>query len=160
MNKKIFVLIAILSIVILVTGCKSNTIVSNEKTMVCTKENIDNDGYVTNEIIEITYNPAKVLKVNQSSIIETNPTYIDFTIGFMSGFKSAFDNIDGIKFDINKVDNNKIKTVVEIEYEKIDFNKLKEALNGLSTDNNALYSNTNYTIDQFKENILKDYTCK
>ena len=53
----------------------------------------------------------------------------------------------------------KIKTEIEIIYDKIDIDDLKEKLGSIA-DGNNFYTSINYTIDEFKEAHLEGYTCK
>ena len=127
--------------------------------MICTKEATDEEGYKTTENVEVIYNSNKVLEVTSTNISETNSNYIDIALGFSNVFITAFNNIEGIKATVEKIGNNKIKTEMKIEYEKLDVEKIKNNFS-LTNDNEGLYSSVNYTIDQFKEKNLNGYSCQ
>ena len=105
-RKYLFNLLSILLLVLVVTGCNGESSNSNgdssendlslmKKTMTCTKEEIDEDGYKTNETVVITYNKTKVLKVKSTNITETDPEFIDFT-RFYENFIEKFNEVEGI----------------------------------------------------------------
>lgn len=152
--KKVLILFIGLFMVIITSGCDSNT-----KSMKCTKESVDGEGYKTTENVNVTYNSKKVLKVEQINIAETDPTYIDLALGFSNVFLQTLNDINGITITMNKIENNKIETKTKIDYEKLDIEKIKNNLSDLTTNDENLYSSVNYTIDEFKEKNLNGYTC-
>ena len=164
MHKKVLI-ITIVFLVLVVTGCdtKSNIgskILNSKKNMTCTKEITDEDGYTSTETIEITYNDSKVLKAKSTEITETDPNYIEIQLGFGKAFAEAFNEIDGIEVNYSKVDDNKIKLTMEIEYEKIKPEQIKDVLGDLYSEEDSFYKKSDYTIEEFKTENLNDYICE
>ena len=160
----IFLMIASLG---LMTGCdkdNANTsnggILSTKKTLVCSKENTDEEGYKTLENMEVVYKGTKVLSVKSTSTSETDPSIINFTLNIGKAMADKFSEIDGIYMNYEKVENNKIKITTEVDYKKIDINQMKEKLGSLFSEEDSLYSKNDITIDEFKANNLEGYTCK
>ena len=58
-----------------------------------------------------------------------------------------------------KEDNNKIKFVMTVDFAKLNTESIKDAFGDLYDENN-FYSEKDITLEKFKENNLKDYTCK
>ena len=150
--KKLFSIFAIF-VVILVSGC------SGTKTLKCSKEMTDDEGYKTTETIEVKYNDKKVLAINQSTLSETDPSYVDLSLGFMSMFTEMFEGVDGIKVEVSKVKDNAIKTSINIDYTKLDIEKLKENFGDAEMED-EMYTSKDITIEDLKEEKLKDYNCK
>ena len=142
-----------LMMVILVSGC------SSEKTMTCTKETVDGENYKTVDTFEITYNSKKVLKVKNTIVTDSGVEYADFSLGVMMLFKSAFDGVDGVTINVEKVGEDKIKTETEILYDQINIDNMKSQLGEL-IDEDSYYTSSNVTIKEFKEAHLEGYTCK
>ena len=175
MKKRIiYVFLSILLCVVLV-GCGNSNknandggssnngggLINSNKTMTCTKEEVDEDGYRSNETVIVTYNSSKVLSSNTTYITETDPESIDFVYGLSVSFSTKFSELDGIKVNYTKVDDNKIKMTMDIEYDKINPEQIKETLGDLyDEDEGRMYAKKDYTIDEFKADNLKDYDCK
>ena len=172
MKKKIFALLFAILLCVVLVGCgnsnnkengSSNSgggLFNSNKTMTCTKETVDDDGYKTNETVKITYNSSKVISVNTTNISETDPEYIDLAYGFGVAFASKFSELDGIKVKYTKVDDNKLKMTMDIEYDKINPEQIKEALGDAYNEEESMYAKKEYTIDDLKKDSLKDYDCK
>lgn len=170
-RKYLFNLLSILLLVLVVTGCNGESSNSNgdssendlslmKKTMACTKEEIDEDGYKTNETVVITYNKTKVLKVKSTNITETDPEFIDFTLGFTRIFIEKFNEVEGIDAVYKKVDDNKLQLNMEIDYNRIDLEQMEKVLSELGdADEKSFYSSKDVTIEQFQEDYLEDYNC-
>lgn len=150
--EKLFSILAIF-VVILAAGC------SNTKTLKCSKETTDDDGYKTTETMNIKYNDQRVLSINQTSISEVNPEYIDLSIGFLSMYKQAFDGVDGVKFEINKIKDNTVKMAIDIDYVKLDVEKIKENFGEEEMDDD-MFTSKNITIESLKADKLNGYNCK
>ena len=153
MKKFLGIFIGLLMIV-LVSGCSIG-----EKTMKCTKETIDSENYKTVDTLEITYNSKKVLKVKDTTVTDTGVEYADFSLGIMTLFKSAFDGVDGINVEIEKVGEDKIKSEIEVRYDEVNVENMKAKL-GSIVDEDSFYTSVNSTIDEFKEAHLEGYTCE
>ena len=150
--KKLFSILAIF-VVILAAGC------SNTKTLKCNKETTDDDGYKTTETMNIKYNDQRVLSINQTSISEVDPEYIDLSIGFLSMYKQVFDGVDGVKFEINKIKDNTVKMAIDIDYVKLDVEKIKENFGEEEMDDD-MFTSKNITIESLKADKLNGYNCK
>lgn len=165
MNKKVLLSILVLfSCSFLLTGCgsnsnKNNNILSKKKTMTCTKEELDEDGLKTTDTMEITYNSKKVLKIKNINISESDPEYIDIQLNIGNAFAEKLSELDGIDAKYEKTDNNEIKLTMNIDYNKINPEQIKETLDNSDDETNSIYSFTNYTIDEFKKELLDGYTC-
>ncbi len=165
MKKKIILFLVVLSALLLVTGCDKKELsggglFSSNKTLTCHKEETDEDGYKTTDSIVVTYNNKKVLKVKNTNIMETDPAYIDFSLAIGNGLAKALNQVKGIKMVYEKVENNKIRFVLEIDYEKIDLEEIKNALGDLYSDGDNLYTAKDFTIDDFRSQNLQGYTCE
>ena len=159
-------------LLLLVTGCSfgnkannndnnsnnsGNTNTNGVKTMTCTKEEVDEYNDKTTETMVITYNSNKVLTVKQTALSEMDPEDLAFSYGFASIFVSAFNNIDGMEVSISKIGDNKMETVMNIDYDQLNLEQLEE-LN--MSDEESLYGSNSYTIDSFRTNFLEGYSCK
>lgn len=163
MKKKLLIMTIVLSL-FLVTGCGSKSsngggILNSKKTMTCTKETVDEDGYKTTETMKVTYNSSKVLKVKSTNISETDPSFLEFQLNFGSAFVEKFSEIDGIEASYSKVDDNKIKLTMEVEYGKINPEQIKSVLGDLYSEEDSFYDKSDYTIEDFKAENLDGYTC-
>lgn len=164
MKNKLLIMTMLFSL-ILITGCGSNSsnsggILDSKKTMTCTKETVDEDGYKTTETMEVTYNSSKVLKVKSTNISETDPSFIEFQLNFGNAFAEKFSEIDGIDASYSKVDDNKIKMTMEVEYGKIKPEQIKSVLGDLYSEEDSFYDKSDYTIENFKAENLNGYTCE
>lgn len=162
--KKKLLIIAMLFSLLLITGCgTTNTgtrVLNSKKTMVCTKEVVDEDGYKTTETMEVIYNTSKVLKVKSTNISETDPSFVELQLSLGNAFAQKFSEIDGLDASYSKVDNNKIRMIIEVDYGKINPEQIKKALGDLYSEEDSFYNKTNYTIEDFKSENLDGYTCK
>ena len=150
----LFVLIALIS------GCgKDGISLSKEKELTCTNTTTDEDGYKNEDKMVVTYKDNKVVKVTETNVTETDPSMLDMTYSFTSAFAESFNKVDGMNITYSKEGNNKLKFVMIVDYDKIDVDSLKNTLGDLYDEDN-FYNKKDITIDEFKENNLKDYTCK
>lgn len=133
--------------------------VSNKtKTLTCTKTETDEDGYKTNDTMEITYKNNKLLKVKEINESETASNMINLIYNFGTIFAKAFNTIDGLNAEYTKEDNNVIKFIIEVDYTKLDVVKLKEALGDMYNEEaNTIYSTNDITLDEFKSKSLDIY---
>ena len=153
--KKIVEIMAISSLFMFVTGCGSNS----TETLTCTKTSTDEDGYKTTDTLEVTAKNDKVVQVVDTNISETDPDLYDFSYNIYSGFATTFNKVDGINMVYSKEDDNKIKFVMTVDFTKLNTESIKNTLGDLYNDNN-FYNEKDITLEKFKENNLKDYTCK
>lgn len=160
--KKTLVILLMSCFLLVIYGCDSNkgNVFDSKNTMTCVKESVDDEGYKTTDTMEIIYNSNKVLKVTDTNISETDTEYIDLQLGFGQLFVETFNSIDGMEASYSKVDNNKIKLVMSVDFEKLDPEKVKNSLGDSYNEDDSFYSKNNYTIDDFKKENLDGYTCK
>ena len=92
--------------------------------------------------------------------METDPAYIDFSLAIGNGLAKALNQVKGIKMVYEKIENNKIKFVLEVDYEKIDLEEIKNALGDLYSEEDNLYASKDFTIDDFRGKNLQGYTCE
>lgn len=154
--KKIIRIMTITSLLMFITGCGSKT---NTQILTCTKTSTDEDGYKTTDTIEVTAKEDKVFKVIDTNISEIDPNYLDFTFNLSSGLSETINKLDGMNVIYSKEDNNKIKFVMTVDFTKLNAESIKDAFGDLYDENN-FYSEKDITLEKFKENNLKDYTCK
>lgn len=158
MKKKLFIVVFIS--LFLIAGCGNNeNILSSEKTLTCTNTTIDEDGYKTDDEMKVTYKDDKVVKVVETNISETDPDILDFTYSTTSALAETFNKVDGMNIVYTKEDDNKIKFVLSVDYSKLNVDTIKETF-GEIYDENSFYNNKDITIEEFKKENLKDYTCK
>ena len=98
--KKIGILFLILLSVFLITGCgstkgsagKKKSIFDTKKTMTCTKEEVDEDGYKSTSKYVITYTSKKVTKVESEEVMTMDPTIVDWVYSFSYAIIEEIDN--------------------------------------------------------------------
>lgn len=139
-----------------VTGCGNN---SDTGKLSCTKTSTDEDGYEVTDTMNVSYEKNKVTTVENINISEMDANYIDMTISFGNTFASALNEINGFNATYSKEDDTHVKYVVTVDYTKLDTEALKNVF-GDNFDAESFYSSKDITIDEFKEQNLKDYTCK
>ena len=136
-----------------ITGCKNNS-----GTLTCTKTEISEEGYSTKNTMVVTYADKIVNKVEQTSIEEMDADYVDTSIYFSQLLAESLNEVSGYNITFTKESNTSVKIVTTIDYTELDGEKIKEIF-GSSYKENALYSLSNITIDDFKETQLDGYTC-
>ncbi len=121
MKRKYLFLAVTMLVVFLVTGCSS----SEEKTMTCTRT-MNQSGMKTNLNYKVTYSGDYVNRVQSEESIETDDTTT------LNTYKEQIENIYKPYKDIEyytynvTIDNNKLVSTVDINYAKIDTDKLIE----------------------------------
>ncbi len=172
--KKLGIFFLVTLLLLSITGCSNNSTKgnNNEKTgkLVCSKTETDEDGYTTDTTITTTYKNNKLLTIKQESLQKMDATYIDFVYGLGSLVMKAFENINGMSVSYEKVGSDSIKTVFDVNYEKLDYDALEEVSKDLNTDEDSgddpTQAITNFkkdlTLDEFREmyNDANGYTCK
>ena len=167
--KKILLGISLLLGVILLTGCGSDVTGSNNsgglfsstKAVTCTHEEVDEDGYKTTEEMVVTYDSSKVLSAKSTSIIETDPTLVDFTLSFGELLADAINAVEGVSVSYEKHSDSSIKATTTVDYEKLDYSKLKSQLGDMyDSDDDALYNVKGLSFEEFKKRSLSGYSCK
>lgn len=133
-------------------------------TLVCTKSEVDEDGFETKTTLTINHKNNKVTKVKQEDLQILDEESVDFVYGFGSIFATAFSTIKGINAVYEKVDNTSIKSIMEIDYTKLDYDELKKTIEemnseGGETDQSILSTTKEISIDDFKKEYLEGYSC-
>lgn len=137
-----------------VTGCGNSS-----GTLTCTKTEMSEDGYSTNTTMVVTYADKIVTKVEQTSIEEMEADFVDTSIYFSQLLAESLNEVDGYNITFEKENDMAVRIVTTIDYTVLDSEKIKETL-GSSYKEDALYSLSNITIEDFKETQLDGYTCK
>lgn len=161
--RKSIVSFVLLCLCVILTGCDNSGNVLNSKsgTFTCTKSEVDEDGYSTESTIVATYKNDKISKVEETNISEMDPDYIEFTLAFGEAFAEALNSVDGLDIEYTKVNDNKIKYVLNADYSKINIDSIKDALGDLYEEDNTLYGNLDITKEDFKNTQVSDgYACK
>ena len=172
MKKTLIVFVAIISL-FLITGCgiksgksgggkSGGSILNPTKTMTCTKVETDDNGHKTSEEMVITYNSKKVLKVHNTQTIETDAQYRDFALNVGKTVAEEMSKVEGIEVTYTGVDSDKVKMEMDVEFEKVNLEQLKEALGDLYDEDEAdsFYGKKDITIEEFKKENLEGYNCK
>lgn len=160
--KKSVIIIFIICLCVLLTGCGNDSIISKSKseTLNCSKNEIDENGYSTTENIVTTYKKSKITKIEQTTISETDPQFIKFSLNVGNSLVEKLNTIDGITANYTQIENNKLKFVLAADFSKLNSESIKKALGDLYDEENAVYSNLDITIDDFKEDKIADgYKC-
>lgn len=136
----------------------------SKNTLVCTKSEVDEDGFETKTTLTINHKNNKVIKVKQEDLQILDEESVDFVYGFGSIFATAFSTIEGINAVYEKVDNTSIKSIMEIDYTKLDYDSLRKTIEemnseGGETDQSILSTTKEINIDEFKKEYLEGYTC-
>ena len=139
---------------IFVTGCGNSS-----GTLTCTKTEISEDGYSTKTTMVVTYVDKIVNKVEQTSIEEMDADFVGTSIYFSQLLAESLNEVDGYNIIFEEESDTSVKIVTTIDYTELDIEKIKETL-GSSYKEDALYSLSNITIEDFKETQLDGYTCK
>lgn len=150
---KKYLIILITFGMLFITGCENSS-----GTLICTKTEISEEGYSTKTTMVVTYVDKIVTKVEQTSIEEMDADFVDTSIYFSQLLAESLNEVSGYNITFTKESNTSVKIVTTIDYTKLDGEKIKEIL-GSSYNENALYSLSNITIDDFKETQLDGYTC-
>lgn len=137
-----------------VTGCGNSS-----GTLTCTKTEISEDGYSTKTTMVVTYVDKIVNKVEETSIEEMDADFVGTSIYFSQLLAESLNEVDGYNIIFEKESDTSVKIVTTIDYTELDGEKIKETL-GSSYKEDALYSLSNITIEDFKETQLDGYTCK
>lgn len=143
---------------------KDNNKNNSKNSLVCTKTEMDEDGFETKTTMTINYKNNKITKIKQEDLQTLDEESIDLVYGFGYLFMTAFSQIDGIDATSEKVDNITIKSTIEIDYTKLDFDTLQKTIEemnseGGETDQSILSASKEISIDDFKNEYLEGYTC-
>ena len=168
MTKKVLLclLMGILSITLVGCGDSSgtdtliNNPLSSTKEITCTRESKDEDGYKTTDTMLITTKGKKKKKVTSTSVTETDPEYVDFTVSFGEAFAETFNKIEGMEMSYTKEGTNSVKMTLSVDYEKLDPTQIKDTLGELyDEDDSSLYNSKDLSFEEFEKESLEGYTC-
>lgn len=163
MKRGVNLLLMIFAVSFLLTGCNNESNIlsgGNSGTKTCSKTTTDEDGYKTTDTMVITYKNDKVAKVENSNISEMDPDYVDFTLNIGQSLVETFNKFKGIEAACTKEDDNVVKMDLNVDFTKIDIDNIKETLGELYSEENAFYSKSDITVDDFISKNLDGYTCK
>ncbi len=141
MKRKYLFLAVTMLVVFLVTGCSS----SEEKTMTCTRT-MNQSGMKTSLNYKVTYSGDYVNRVQSEESIETDDTTT------LNTYKEQIENIYKPYKDIEyytynvTIDGNKLVSTVDINYAKIDTDKLLE----IDSANSQLINNGKVKLSSVK----------
>ncbi len=141
MKRKYLFLAVTMLVVFLVTGCSS----SEEETMTCTRT-MNQSGMKTNLNYKVTYSGDYVNRVQSEESIETDDTTT------LNTYKEQIENIYKPYKDIEyytynvTIDGNKLVSTVDINYAKIDTDKLLE----IDSANSQLINNGKVKLSSVK----------
>ena len=118
MKRKYLFLAVIISVMFLVTGCSST-----KKTMTCTRSMNQNE-MKTNLSYKISYKGDYVTRVKSEESIETSDTSTLNTYKEqIEKIYNPYKDVKYYQYDV-RIDGNKLISTVDINYEKIDTDKL------------------------------------
>lgn len=162
--KKATIITLIITTIFLCCACSKENlnILKKEKTLNCTNNETDDDGLKTTNDVKVVYNNTKVLSMEETTITEVDPEYLESSYTFSTGIAEKLNNIEGIEMKYSKIDNNKIKLNMSIHYDKLDYEEVKKTFKDLFDEDisdSSFYSSNNLTIDEFKEQHLSEYNC-
>lgn len=121
MKKKILLFSGVFIFLILVTGCNKES----RNLMICTRS-INQNNIKTNLKYNISYDGNYVTRVKSIETVETdNEDILDNYKTQIESLYSPYSDIDYYEYNV-KVENNKLTSTVDINYEKVDTNKLLE----------------------------------
>ena len=154
---------------LLLTGCGKdketnddkgkNDVKENTGMITCTKSETDEDNFKTNLTTVVNYKKGIVTKIEQTSIQEVDESMIELTLLVGNGIAEKLNSVNGVSSSFVKDGNNSIKSVMTIDYEKINVEDLKTAL-GNSFSEDDFYSSKDLTLEEFKTKNLSGYECK
>jgi hypothetical protein len=169
MKKCLLGICLLIGVAFFVTGCGSDItgngsdggLFSSTKTVTCTREEVDEEGFKTKDEMIVTYDSSKVLSAKSISIIETDPTLVEFTLSFGNLLSDAINVVEGVSVSYEKYGDSSIKATTNIDYEKLDYSKLKSQLGDMyDSDDDALYNVKGLSFEEFKKKSLAGYSCK
>lgn len=141
-------------------GNNNNTTNDNKKSVLsCTKTETDEDGYITTDTMNITYQNNTISKIENINISEMDSDVLEASYSLSSVLATSLNEIDGLEVVYTKESNTSLKYTMTVDYDKLDLETLKETLGDLS-DDSTFYSSKEVNLDKFKQNYLQGYTCK
>lgn len=162
--KKKLILVAFIGLFLL-AGCSTNETKTNQGnsssgTLSCTKIEYDEDGYKTTDTMIVKYKKNIVTNVSETNVSETDKDIIDISLSFGNLFAEALNEIDGMSVKYTKLSDNELQFTIDVDYSKIDLEKVKETFGDAYDESQATMYTKNVTLDTFKADVLSDYTCE
>ncbi len=167
MWKKVFAVLLIS--ILLLTGCgkdketnddkDKNDVKENTGMITCTKSETDEDNLKTESTMTVNYKKGIVTKVEETSTQEVDEAMIELTLLVGNGLAEKLNAVDGISSSFSKEGSNKIKSVMSVDYEKLNVEDLKTSL-GEMFNEDTFYSSKDLTLEDFKAKNLSGYECK
>lgn len=167
MSKKMFAVLIVS--ILLLTGCGKEKVIKDDKTnddvkentgmITCTKSETDEDNLKSDSTIVVNYNKGIVTKVSETNIQEVDESMIELTFLMGNGLTEKLNAVDGISSSFVKEGNNKIKSEMSVDYEKLNIEALKSSL-GEMFNEETFYSSKDLTLEEFKSKNLDGYECK
>lgn len=167
MWKKVFAILLIS--ILLLTGCgkdketnddkDKNDIKENTGMITCTKSETDENNLKTESTMTVNYKKGIVTKVEETSTQEVDETMIELTLLVGNGLAEKLNAVDGISSSFSKEGSNQIKSVMSVDYEKLNVEDLKTSL-GEMFNEDTFYSSKDLTLEDFKAKNLSGYECK
>lgn len=162
--KKKLILVAFIGLFLL-AGCgtnetKTDKSTSNSGTLNCTKTEYDEDGYKTTDTMVIKYKKNIVTNVSETNVSEMDSDVIDTSFAFGNLFAEALNKLDGMAVKYTKLNNNELEFTIDVDYSKIDLEKVKETFGDAYDESQASMYTKDVSLDTFKADILDGYTCK
>ena len=160
----------ILSIAIITLACLSlvacgnnSSTAKNSKrgTLTCSKTEYDEDGYETKEVMVVNYNNNKVTTIEDTSTIKIDSSSMSFSLTIGQALAEGLSKADGIEMTYTKIDDETVQSVLKVDYSKVNKENLKEVLGDLYDDSEeTIYTTNKVTLDEFKADMLSDFTCE
>ena len=126
--------------------------------VVCKRSEKNDDGYLKESTVEVTLKSNKVTKIQLINVEEMDSSDVELSLTARESVADEFNDIEGIHLQYSKVNDNKIKADMIIDYEKINFTQAKDKLSYDESDGDTFYSRE-YTYDEMKNSLLDGYTC-
>lgn len=137
---------------------EKNSFLKGEKKTVCIKnENDEEHSIVSKYTIIIKKNKVQKYTFEETAKYNDSESF-SFAFSFTQEFYKAFNEMDGFEADIKSTDDNTYSAIINSDYEKINFEKLKEMFDVDQDEDLGIYKK-GITIDEFKNN-LNGYSCK
>jgi hypothetical protein len=161
--KKLFIGVAIISL-ILVTGCQSSGLIGGTTTKSCTLNEVDEDGYEQNTLIEMQYGNDNIIDTFKYKIeMKIDPEYLELSYENINASFEAFNEIDGYEAEVLQSDDSVTMTMY-YDFTKIDieeYQKVEAEVYGTEEDSMFMDNEiSNIDVDEYVTSELSDYTCK
>lgn len=130
--------------------------------MDCAKEETDEDGYISKSNVHLKYSWGKLTELEEIEEQQMSPDYIDFTYEIGKAFAEKLDELDGIEWKYEKINENTLKTTSKINYKEIDLDELEDftkEFDDFISDSEDSSDNGKIYLKDYKRN-LKKYTCE